>query len=157
MSIQKFCFQFLVILITFSFFIKWEKVTFPVYRLQPLENPTVERILWGSVCRSSGSSRPLPLDVQLTVVQDRSHRFLCCSPRRGGALIRPNLLTVKIVNALRYVSLFAGGLCGLRLWEQTPRPHSFSSRLHESRSPALTLYLHFRKNWKWPRPPLFYT
>lgn len=50
-----------------------------VYRLQPLEKATVECILWGSVCCSS---RPLPLDVQLTVVQDRSHGFLCCSPRR---------------------------------------------------------------------------
>lgn len=42
----------------------------------------------------------------------------------------------------------SGGLCWLWLWEQAPCSHSFSDRLYDSCSPAMTgFYLHLRKNW----------
>lgn len=78
--------------------------------------------------------------------------------RAASALIGLSVLTAKLVREQTklFHSLlcffppmdYAGGICRLWLWEQAPRSYSFSSCLYEGRSPALTLYLHFTKNWK---------
>lgn len=57
-------------------------------------------------------------------------------------------------NPILYYSLLSlfvdcsGGLCWLWLWEQAPCSYSFSDRLYDGCSPAMTkFYLHLRKNW----------
>lgn len=88
----------------------------------------------GAACAACAAS-------QLTVTQAKL-LAPAAALHTEGVLISRSLLTGKIVDVLlSHLPLpqlaFAGGLCGLRLWEQAPRSHSLGSCLHQGRRSAL--------------------